>query len=66
MKLSELILLADWPKSDPEILFLHDWGELVPAKVLQLDDLVDDDPALDAIIAAGGAIILEADSAIEL
>ena len=46
MKLSEL--LAACPAgSDPEILFLHDWGELSPAELLDPDQLAPGDPVID-------------------
>jgi len=46
MKLSEL-LAACPPGSDPEILFLHDWGELAPARLLDPGQLAPGDPVLD-------------------
>jgi len=57
MKLSEL--LAACPAgSDPEILFLHDWGELAPARLLDPDQLAPGDPVIDYLAEIPSCVLI--------
>ena len=58
MTLSEFRAATANLPADTQILSLDLCGLLSPAVILDPAELVDDDPALDAVIAAGPALIL--------
>ena len=61
MKISELIAASNYPKDDPELLILRDWGELAPVRLIDQTELAEGDPVVELLVELKGAVVLTAD-----